>query len=584
MAASNLPASPASPYTLTRELPAHLVPWQLPPDWEWGREGVQGEHRHYQELVDALGRSLSLVSAPDPAHAQWLGAEARRLAHLNHPTVPTTYHYWGSYKESPRGPGYLRRWIAGETVGARWRRMGPDDVPAMLQGLRDIGSAVAYLHDRGVVHGALAPDTVWISPTGRLWLLGWEWTVPPEERPGNLVPEPNWVPAPPEWSDEGWRPTVLSDQWQLGAVAFTALTGERPPTEDVPPIRWVRPDCPQSIAAIIDRALLSDPAGRHPNVVAMLRAIDRVVPYRVRIFAGDAAGSAADESEEARLRWAIGEDYEVLSALGRGTFGSVWRVRDLSLAREVALKMLHPHVAKDDVAVGRFRREARLAAQLAHPGIVPIYDWDSRNGVAWYTMELAEGGSVADLVGRAGPRPLAEVAPQIELVLQALQAAHASGIVHRDLKPENILIDRYGRWRVTDFGIANMPGEELAGPTGTPAFAAPEQLLGEQQTASVDLFALAAIVVFVLTGHPPFGEEVEPAVIIARELSGRFEASGVPAPVVAWMAGALAPNPEDRYPDAAAMLAAWWRAVADAESGTARNGWWRKLFSGTGAG
>ena len=128
-----------------------------------------------------------------------------------------------------------------------------------------------------------------------------------------------------------------------------------------------------------------------------------------------------------------------------------------------------------------------------------------------------------------------------------------------------------------------MPGEELAGPTGTPAFAAPEQLLGEQQTAAVDLFALAAIVVFVLTGHPPFGEDVEPEVIVARALTGRFEASGLPAPVVEWAAGALAPNPEDRYADAGAMLAAWLRTVADVESGPARNGWWRKLFSGTGA-
>ena len=99
---------------------------------------------------------------------------------------------------------------------------------------------------------------------------------------------------------------------------------------------------------------------------------------------------------------------------GKGTFGTVWRVRDLSLEREVALKMLHPNVASDESAVARFRREARLAAQLAHPAIVPIYDWDSRGDVSWYTMELAEGGSVADLITRNGPRPFAEIAPQVD--------------------------------------------------------------------------------------------------------------------------------------------------------------------------
>ena len=184
-----------------------------------------------------------------------------------------------------------------------------------------------------------------------------------------------------------------------------------------------------------------------------------------------------------RLRWALADDYEVIAPLGAGSFGSVWRVRDLSLGREVALKLLHPHVARDERAVGRFRREARLAAQLAHPAIVPIYDWDSRGDVAWYTMELAESGSVADLVARAGARPLAEIAPQIDGVLSGLAAAHAVGIVHRDLKPENILIDRYRRWRIADFGIANPTGEEPTGASGTPAFSPPEQLLGEPQEA-----------------------------------------------------------------------------------------------------
>ena len=96
MPVSDPPAAPRpdSPYTPTRELPPHLQRWQLPPDWSWGAEGLLADHRHYQEVVDALGRSLSLVTAPDAAHAPWLYAEARHLAHLSHPSVPTTYHYW----------------------------------------------------------------------------------------------------------------------------------------------------------------------------------------------------------------------------------------------------------------------------------------------------------------------------------------------------------------------------------------------------------------------------------------------------------------------------------------------------------
>jgi serine/threonine-protein kinase len=561
---------------LTRGVPAHLAGWQLPPDWRWGGEGVLTEHRHYQEVVDALGRSLSLVSAPDAAHAPWLAAEARHLAHLNHPSVPTTYHYWASSRDSRRGPGYLRRWIAGETVGSRLRRLGTEDVPYALQVLRAAASAVAYLHDLGSVHGALGQEVVWVTPTGRLWLLGWQWTVQRDQLPSGAAPAARWMSTPPEWAVGSWLPTPASDQWQLAAICFAALTGEPPPSADVPPLRWVRPECPQGVAAVLDRALLPDPANRHPSVASMLRLLDRGVSARPGIFVGEGM-SARGDSDEARLRWATADDYDVLSALGRGTFGSVWRVRDLSLEREVALKMLHPHVSKDDQAVSRFRREARLAAHLAHPAIVPIYDWDSRHDVSWYTMELAEGGSVADLVARAGPRPLAEVAPQVEALLDALAAAHATGIIHRDLKPENVLIDRYRRWRITDFGIANMPGEELAGPTGTPAFSAPEQLLGEPQGATVDLFAVAAIVMYVLTGRAPFGE-TDSATILARELSGRFESEGVAAPISAWAAQGLNPDPEGRFPDAATMLGAWRQAVEAAECEARRGLWWRRLL------
>src|SRR5688572_12166748 len=115
------PASPQgdAPYIRTTTLPPHLADWQLPPAWSWGGEGVFFEHRHYQELVDALGRSLSLVSVAESRYANWLEAEARQLAHRNHPAIPTTYRYWATFGDVRRGPGYLRRWIAGETVGAR---------------------------------------------------------------------------------------------------------------------------------------------------------------------------------------------------------------------------------------------------------------------------------------------------------------------------------------------------------------------------------------------------------------------------------------------------------------------------------
>jgi eukaryotic-like serine/threonine-protein kinase len=570
--------TPESPYTYTTSLPAHLADWQLPPAWAWGSEGVFFEHRHYQEIVDALGRSLSLVTAPDSRHAAWLESEARALAHRNHPAIPTTYHYWSTFGDSRRGPGYLRRWIAGETIGSGLQRTGAQDVPFMLRVLRDIGSALSYLHDGGQVHGSVSPQSVWSTPMGRLWLLGWQWPVPRSDIPAGLAPDQRWAPAAPEWETE-WQPTPASDQWQLGALCFSVLTSERPPSNDAPPLSLVRPDCPKRLAEVIDRTLAANPEQRFPSLSAMLRAADRAVGGRTQLSSsGEVWISATHDTEEMRLRWAVGDDYDILARIGTGSSGSVWRVRDLSLGREVALKLLHPHVARDDRAVARFRREAQLTAQLAHPAIVPIYDFDVRGDVSWYTMELAESGSVRDLVKRSGPRPLSEVAPQIDAVLDALVAAHAIGVTHRDLKPENVLIDRYRRWRIADFGIANIAGEEVAGASGTPAFAAPEQLLGEAQDAAADCFSLAAVAYFALTGRPPFGDDSVSA-ILSRMLAGTIDLSELSADVAMFLRRALAAGAADRFTEAADMQREWRDMVRAALEREQHVPWWSRLFA-----
>lgn len=571
--------SSGSPYIRTAPLPPHLADWQLPPEWKWGAEGVFFEHRHYQELVDALGRSLSLVSVPEATHAAWLESEARHLAHRNHPAIPTTYHFWAVYGDARRGPGYLRRWIAGETIGSRVSRAGSYDVPAMLRLLRDVGSALSYLHDSGQVHGSISPEAVWATPTGRIWLLGWQWAVPAPDVPDRLTPLSAWAAIPPEWVGGAWKPTASTDQWQLAALCFKALTSEAPPTTDTPPLALVRPDVPKKLAAVIDKALSAKDEDRFPSVTAMLRAADRVTGGRSNVMSsGEIWISGTHDTEEMRLRWAAGDDYDIIAKIGTGSFGSVWRVRDLSLGREVALKLLHPHVARDERTVARFRREAQLTAQLAHPSIVPIYDFDTRGDVSWYTMELAESGSVAELIKSKGAQPLNGVATQVDWVLDALVAAHAIGVIHRDLKPENVLIDRYRRWRVADFGIANIAGEEVAGTSGTPAFAAPEQLMGESQDVSADCFSLAAVLYFTLTGRTPFGES-DPKVILARMLSGKLDLSGVEPEVGEWLARALHPIPAKRFADASEMQAGWRETVRVVLERTESMPWWKRLFS-----
>jgi outer membrane receptor protein involved in Fe transport/serine/threonine protein kinase len=550
------------PVRRTTGIPPNLEAWQLPPGWSWGDQGYYANHRHAQEIIDALGRSLALVTAPDPAHATWLFDEARSLAHRNHPAIPTTYHFWTQSPGSLRGPGYLRRWIAGETVGTRIRRLGIETIPYMLRVLRATGSAVAYLHDAGQTHGALSPETIYVTPTGRVWILGWQWALPSTEIPAGIRPDPLFTPPPREWAAGEWLPTPASDQWQLAACCFAILTGELPPRDQIPPLRWVRPDCPANVAELLDRALGAEPDRRFHSVASLLRAVEKISGSGTPALSGVdiASGEYKAVTEEDRLRWATGDDFEVLSSLGAGTFGTVWRVRDLTLQREVAMKVLHPSVAKSDAAVARFRREAQMAARLQHPAIVPIYDWDSKGDVHWYVMELEDEGSVADLVRRMGARPLAEIAPQVDQILDGLHAAHETGIIHRDLKPENLLIDRYRRWRIADFGIANAMGEEWAGSSGTPAFAPPEQLLGEPQGVAADLFAVAAIVYFVLTGAAPFVGE-DGRAILAQQLAGGANLSRFHPELANWLRKGLAADPDQRFRDAEEMQAEWRRVT-----------------------
>ncbi len=552
-----------------------------------------GDYRHYQEVVDALGRSLSLVTAPDPAHNAWLFEEARQLAQRSHPSIPTTYHYWTSYSDVRRGPGYLRRWITGETVRARLARLGLADIPYVIQLLRGACSTLAYLHETGIAHGGLNGDALWTTPTGRLWMLEWQWAVPRDAipagvRPGNGPLEIRAVegtrpmrtellPMPPEWESTEWVPTPATDQWQLAAMCFTALTGEAPPQRGIPPVKLVRPETPESLSSALDRALSVNPADRFPSLAVLLRSVEHGDPARTVVMVRGEPDRTVNESAEARVRWAVGDDYEILSRLGSGAFGTVWRARDLSLEREVALKALHPAIARDDKAVRAFWREAKLAAQLAHPAIVPIYDWDSSGDLSWYTMELAEEGSVASLVQRSGPRQLGEIAAQVDQVLDGLIVAHANGILHRDLKPENILIDRYFRWRITDFGIANVTGEDAPGTTGTPAFAAPEQLLGEPQGPEADYFALAAIVYFVMTGEAPFGDG-DAKQILARQLVESADLDPFPTVICNWFRTAFAPDPDDRFADGPEMRQAW-KAASEKVLARQRGSWWRRVVT-----
>ncbi|MFM8999313.1 MAG: Stk1 family PASTA domain-containing Ser/Thr kinase [Actinomycetota bacterium] len=254
--------------------------------------------------------------------------------------------------------------------------------------------------------------------------------------------------------------------------------------------------------------------------------------------------------------------YRVERELGRGGMAKVYRGTDTVLGRPVAIKLLATQYAEDADFVARFRREAQAAARLNHPNLVGVYDTGTDEGVHFIVMEYVEGRTLADFLeggGRVAPGRAAEIA---DLVLRALQAAHAQGVIHRDIKPANIMITPAGEVKVTDFGIARLSSgtETLAATSavlGTASYLAPEQARSEPVDGRADLYALGCVLYEMVTGRPPFTgdsavsvaskhvlEIPEPPSALNRDVSADLEAV---------ILRALAKDPQDRYATADEM-------------------------------
>jgi serine/threonine protein kinase/Flp pilus assembly protein TadD len=203
-------------------------------------------------------------------------------------------------------------------------------------------------------------------------------------------------------------------------------------------------------------------------------------------------------------------DYELIEELGRGSQGVVYRARQKSLNRTVALKVISVGQWASEAHIKRFRREAEAAASLNHPGIVPIYEVGERDGACYFSMGLVEGGQLDEAV-RRDPLSIQRAAELIAKVARTVQYAHEHGILHRDIKPGNILLDKKGGPNLTDFGLARLVETESTVTRtreiiGTPSYMAPEQATGEtaKVSSATDVYGLGAVLYQLLTGHPPF--------------------------------------------------------------------------------
>jgi serine/threonine-protein kinase len=273
------------------------------------------------------------------------------------------------------------------------------------------------------------------------------------------------------------------------------------------------------LAELSDRAMrgerveLEAVCGQHPDLAVELRELWGAV------MVADAAGSRASEitspfgfetpSGTLALPCPFG-DYELLEELGRGGMGVVYRARQLSLNRIVAIKMILRGDLASTADLDRFKAEAEAAARLDHPNIVPVYEVGSHNGRPYFSMKYIEGRTLSQVLVD-GPLPSREAARIMAAVSSAIHFAHTRGVLHRDLKPSNIILDQFDQPHVMDFGLAKQTTDaatltKTGAVLGTPAYMAPEQAAGARGEVgpASDVYSLGVILYATLTGRPPF--------------------------------------------------------------------------------
>jgi eukaryotic-like serine/threonine-protein kinase len=285
----------------------------------------------------------------------------------------------------------------------------------------------------------------------------------------------------------------------------------------------------------------------------------------------------------------LGNRYEILSILGQGGMGAVYKARDVELDRTVALKVIRPELAGQPEILTRFKQELILARKVTHRNVIRIFDLGEAEGIKFITMEFIEGQDLKSLLTQEKKLPPDRAVEIIQQVCLALEAAHSEGVVHRDLKPQNIMLDRQGRVSVMDFGIAR--SLEFGGAMtqtgaliGTPEYMSPEQVRGEHADARSDLFTVGIILQEILTGTLPYQAETAMASMYKRTKERAVSIHRLDPQVPQYLgdivARCLEIEPKDRFQSAHELYDALdaWKSGAAAPAGVRASRWVRRAI------
>jgi len=488
---------------------------------DWTVEGAASGDAWLARQSHAAWRKVELrpLGAADPSDA---AARVDALTSLDHPNLEPLVQLvehrgsWFVVTERRRGVALSEAWPA----ECPSRRQALTEALAVAQGLW-------YAHQHGIAHGALDPGRVWLGEDGRIRIVGW-------------FVEPH--------------PTVSADRRAVAEL-----------------LQWLFRDVRPELAGVTDwvHATLADPVstsiGELRTSLARLHGelLGATTPHVTPSEAQTTFYDDEDGPSGPRTPHQIGR-YVILREIGRGGAGVVYEAVDPDLQRHVALKVL---LAGDFARARdqqRFLNEARAVAQLDHPNIVHVLEFDRHDGRAWYAMDLVDGPNLLQVIRDRGRLPWRTAVRLAASLARALQHAHNQGLVHRDVKPNNVLVESDLEPRLTDFGLALFTDEgtqarltRTGQVLGTPSYMSPEQANGDLHRIgpATDVYGVGVVLYEALTGQVPFEGE-RPLSIIAAVVEGRVRAprqlvGGIPRQVEHTCLKAMQVDPGDRYATAA---------------------------------
>lgn len=317
--------------------------------------------------------------------------------------------------------------------------------------------------------------------------------------------------------------------------------------------------CQRCSSPVEDGALFCSKCGMDVSSISGGRLDDTLA---ATVISGPQEAAPSRATMRQALRDATLGEYEILNELGRGGMATVFLAHDISLDRKVAIKVMAPHLLEGEGMAERFKLEARTAAQLSHPHIIPIYAVKETANMLYFVMKFVEGKELGDVMRRTGQLPIPLVKDILTKVGSALGYAHRRDVVHRDIKPGNIMIDEEGTPIVTDFGIAKVAetsGLTMTGSTiGTPSYMSPEQCEAKPVAGASDQYSLGVLAFEMLTGALPF-EADSPVTVMYKHVHEELPVledfrPDCPPEVVETVTRMLAKDPADRWPSMEAAI------------------------------